>query len=112
MIKNRTIAYIGLWVLLLPWLGFSNSSKNILVSITGALLLYLGNKHYTKSKLEKEVKKSNNTENQFNINNKNEEIEYKEVAEQKQRPLMEMPKKRTVRKPAIIKKEEDPLIEQ
>jgi hypothetical protein len=46
MASRRTISYIGLWALIMPWLGFSWGTKTILFSLTGILLLFIGNRHY------------------------------------------------------------------
>lgn len=46
MISKRTISYIGFWVLILPWLGFSYKTQTWLVCFTGIVLLFLGAKHY------------------------------------------------------------------
>lgn len=50
MKSKRIISYIGLWALILPWLGFSWDTKTVLFSLTGLLLLYIGNKHYSEVK--------------------------------------------------------------
>jgi len=50
MKSKRIISYIGLWALILPWLGFSWDTKTVLFSLTGVLLLYIGNKHYSEAK--------------------------------------------------------------
>ena len=110
MIKNRTIAYIGLWVLLLPWLGFSNSSKNILVSLTGGILLYIGNKHYTKSKLLKLTKHDTSSEKEkVEIGKTTESVAkptFESTTDTNPKPVMEITKKRTIRKTATPKIEE------
>lgn len=50
MASRRTISYIGLWALIMPWLGFSWGTKTILFSLTGILLLVIGNRHYNSEK--------------------------------------------------------------
>ncbi len=50
MASRRTISYIGLWALIMPWLGFSWGTKTVLFSLTGILLLVIGNRHYHSSK--------------------------------------------------------------
>ncbi len=50
MKSKRIISYIGLWALVMPWLGFSWDTKTVLFSLTGLLLLYIGNKHYGEAK--------------------------------------------------------------
>ncbi len=46
MESRRTISYIGLWSLILPWLGLSWETKSVLFSLTGILLLVIGNRYY------------------------------------------------------------------
>ncbi len=50
MASRRTISYIGLWALIVPWLGFTWETKTILFSLTGLVLLFIGNKHYNNEK--------------------------------------------------------------
>lgn len=71
MISNRTISYIGLWALIMPWLGFSWGTKTMLFSLTGALLLFIGNRHYNNNN-----KKNNHVKNASSI--KNEDNQYSE----------------------------------
>ncbi len=54
MKSRRTISYIGLWALIMPWLGFSWETKTVLFSLTGLILLFIGNKHYHSEKRNKE----------------------------------------------------------
>lgn len=55
MPSKRTLSYLGFWVLILPWIGFSWYVKSILFSLTGILLLYIGNRMYHVSKHHKET---------------------------------------------------------
>ncbi|MDQ5971433.1 MAG: hypothetical protein QG566_379 [Patescibacteria group bacterium] len=41
MRKERTLFFIGIWVGLLPFLGFPNSWRKILFIITGLAIVYL-----------------------------------------------------------------------
>lgn len=50
MTSKRTISYIGLWALIMPWLGFSWETKTVLFSLTGILLLIIGNRQYINQK--------------------------------------------------------------
>lgn len=50
MRKEKTLLIIGLWVLILPFLGFSIFWKKILFSITGLAILYLGYLFYLEAK--------------------------------------------------------------
>ena len=65
MISRRTISFIGLWAILLPWLGFSWSTKTVLFSLTGLILLYIGNRHYAAEKRKAKLK----TKDATKINN-------------------------------------------
>ena len=42
MRKARTFLILGIWVAVLPYLGFPQSWKNILFSLSGLCLAYLG----------------------------------------------------------------------
>lgn len=50
MRKEKTLLIIGLWVIILPFLGFSISSKKVLFVITGVALFYLGYLFYLEAK--------------------------------------------------------------
>lgn len=41
MRKERTLFFIGIWVVLLPFLGFPNSIRQWLFVISGLAILYL-----------------------------------------------------------------------
>lgn len=41
MLKARTLLILGIWVALLPYLGFPYTIKNILFSLTGLALIYV-----------------------------------------------------------------------
>lgn len=73
MISNRTISYIGLWALIMPWLGFSWGTKTMLFSLTGALLLFIGNRHYNnnnkKNTHNKNVSSTNNEQIDASLDN-------------------------------------------
>lgn len=56
MASRRTISYIGLWALILPWLGLTWEAKSLLFSFTGAILLIIGNRYYF-VKRQKEIEK-------------------------------------------------------
>lgn len=57
MRKEKTLLIIGLWVLILPFLGFSILWKKILFAVTGIAILYLGYLFYleAKNRLSKEM---------------------------------------------------------
>jgi len=42
MRKARIFLFLGIWVAVLPYLGFPHSWKNILFSLSGLFLAYLG----------------------------------------------------------------------
>ena len=50
MTKQRTIFILGLWVAILPYLGFPNSWKKILFLLAGLAIAYLAYLLYRQSK--------------------------------------------------------------
>ena len=42
MNKLKTILILGIWVAILPYLGFPYIIKNVLLSLSGLAILYLG----------------------------------------------------------------------
>lgn len=50
MRKERTLFIIGIWVAVLPYLGFYESWRKILFIITGLGLVYLSYLFYTEAK--------------------------------------------------------------
>ncbi|MCX6758000.1 MAG: hypothetical protein NTZ44_03925 [Candidatus Nomurabacteria bacterium] len=56
MKKARTLLTIGIWVAILPYLGFPSSWKNILFVLTGLGLFYFA---YVLYKQAKEIKNDN-----------------------------------------------------
>lgn len=55
MKRERILLILGVWEIILPFLGFPNSWKNILFSVSGAGLIYISFLIYREMK-EKEVK--------------------------------------------------------
>lgn len=55
MSKPKRFLTIGVWVAILPFLGFPIIIKNILFVLTGLLIIYLSYGLYLKSKTKKEV---------------------------------------------------------
>lgn len=53
--SRRTISYIGLWALIMPWLGFSWETKTVLFSLTGIVLLIVGNRQYHNEKKRQKI---------------------------------------------------------
>jgi hypothetical protein len=62
MRKEKTLFLIGLWVMILPFLGFPNNWRKALFFITGLALIYLAYLLYleTKKRLEKIGKQDKN----------------------------------------------------
>lgn len=61
MLKARIFLVLGVWVAILPYLGFPSSLKNILFSITGLVFIYLSFVVYKDSKnLDKKKKTFDN----------------------------------------------------
>jgi hypothetical protein len=62
MRKEKTLFLIGLWVIILPYLGFPNSWRNVLFIITGLAIIYLAYLFYleTRQRLSKIVKQDKN----------------------------------------------------
>ncbi len=60
MRKERTLLIIGVWVMILPFLGFPLSWRQILFVLTGLALMYLAYLFYkqAKSRQEKEDNRS------------------------------------------------------
>lgn len=50
MRKEKTLFIIGLWVIILPFLGFPGSWKKVLSVLTGLALIYLGYLFYMEVK--------------------------------------------------------------
>ena len=50
MRKEKTIFIIGLWIIVLPFLGFPGSWKTVMLVLTGVALIYLGYLFYMEAK--------------------------------------------------------------
>ncbi len=50
MRKERTLFIIGLWVIILPFLGFPNNWRQIFFVITGFILIFLYYSFYKQAK--------------------------------------------------------------
>ncbi len=57
MSKAKIILILGVWVAILPYLGFPYSLKNILFSLTGLGIIYVGFVLYKESKVGETKKK-------------------------------------------------------
>jgi hypothetical protein len=53
--SKRTISYIGFWALIMPWLGFNWETKTVLFSLTGIVLLIVGNRQYHNEKKRQKI---------------------------------------------------------
>jgi hypothetical protein len=58
MSKEKKFLTIGVWVAILPFLGFPNTFKNILFVLTGFLIIYMSYGMYLESKKEKKEEKT------------------------------------------------------
>lgn len=60
MRKEKTLFIVGIWVMVLPFLGFPNFWRQILLFITGLSLTYLAYLFYieVKTRLVKDVNQS------------------------------------------------------
>jgi hypothetical protein len=60
MRKEKTLFIIGLWVIILPFLGFPNTWRKILFLITGLAIIYLAYLFYLeiKVRLSKDINHS------------------------------------------------------
>jgi type IV secretory pathway VirB2 component (pilin) len=57
MRKEKTLFIIGIWVMILPFLGFRNSWRQILFLLTGLAIIYLAYQFYleVKNRLSKDA---------------------------------------------------------
>lgn len=51
MRKERTLFIVGVWVAILPYLGFPESWRKVLFLITGVALVYLAYLFYAEAKI-------------------------------------------------------------
>lgn len=58
MLKARIFLIVGIWVAVLPYLGFPSFVKNILFSVTGLVIVYLSFVVYKDSKDFSKIKKT------------------------------------------------------
>ncbi|MEK7564060.1 MAG: hypothetical protein AAB510_00625 [Patescibacteria group bacterium] len=62
MNKGRILLFLGIWVALLPYLGFPIFLKNILLSISGLVVIYFSYAIYKKDQ-KKDIKLDSFREN-------------------------------------------------
>lgn len=62
MRKEKTLFLIGLWVIILPYLGFPNNWRKVLFLVSGLAIIYLAYLFYleTKARLSKIIKQDQN----------------------------------------------------
>lgn len=77
MTKARIFLTIGVWVAILPYLGFPNTLKNILFTLTGLLITYFSYSMYQNSKILE--KKDNKSFDSFSENEKINEEEANKI---------------------------------
>ncbi len=77
MSKEKIIFILGVWAFVLPYLGFPISLKNLLFSITGLGLIYVGYLFY------KESKKGERKEKTFDNFSENSNFTENEIKETK-----------------------------
>ena len=53
MRKEKTLLIIGVWILVLPYLGFPNSWRKLLFVFTSFAVIYLSYLYYQQEKLRK-----------------------------------------------------------
>jgi len=62
---QRILLITGIWIAVLPYLGFPYSWKNILFTISGLVLMYYSFRMYQNAKKEKEEPLSDNFSENF-----------------------------------------------
>lgn len=71
MTKAKILLILGIWVAILPYLGFPNFIKNLLFLITGLSIIYVSIVIYNQNKHNKKKDFENFSENEENQNIKN-----------------------------------------
>lgn len=67
MRKEKTLFIIGIWTIILPFLGFPDTWRKILFIITGFMLIYLAYIYY--EEVKERIAKSDNRSKTFVDNN-------------------------------------------
>lgn len=65
MYKAKLFIFFGIWVAVLPYLGLPFTIKNVLFSVTGLLLVYIGLVIRSKTPVNKTNRFDNFSENKF-----------------------------------------------
>lgn len=55
MSRARTLLLLGIWVAVMPYLGFPSSWKNGLMILTGLILMYISYVMYSENRESKEA---------------------------------------------------------
>jgi hypothetical protein len=50
MRKEKTLFIIGIWIVLIPFLGVPDTGRKILITITGFMVVYLAYLYYQQNK--------------------------------------------------------------
>jgi FtsH-binding integral membrane protein len=58
MRKEKTLLVLGVWIAVLPFLGFPNSWRTTFFVLSGFALIYLSYIFYQESRIRKEVNES------------------------------------------------------
>lgn len=74
MSKARIFLILGVWVSILPYLGFPYSWKNVLFTLTGLTVIFFSYVLYKEYKTKENIKRTfDNFRENVNFNNKSEE---------------------------------------
>lgn len=84
MRRARIFLFLGLWVAILPYLGFPNSWKNVLFTLSGLGLVYISFMFYREhKKREKQAKTFDNFSENDNFSESEMVSEKIELSEEK-----------------------------
>ena len=70
MYRAYTLLLMGIWMAILPYLGFPNSWKNVLFILSGLVLVYFSYTLYKEVKEKEEKKDFDNFSENNNFNDK------------------------------------------
>ncbi|MGH7249842.1 MAG: hypothetical protein ACREGC_02610, partial [Minisyncoccia bacterium] len=81
MRKARILLVLGIWIAILPYLGFPYSWKNVLTVLSGLVLIYMSYRVYKEYKLAEDVEQvfDNFSENSDFIKNETVQEEETEI---------------------------------
>jgi hypothetical protein len=75
MQKARILLFLGIWIAILPYLGFPYSWKNILLTITGLGIVYISYTLYRNYKIQENQEKTFDNFSENNDFERNKESE-------------------------------------